>query len=153
MSLKSPQDAKKKLRALPPFIAVAVIALAVLAADQYRLRPHQIEKPATADSLAGVIARVFPGRADSSDVARMEWWLSPERILRWVPSKEYAYRGAVTRDLAPIAAEADLARFRVTFANGQGDVELVKHEMTHLMLMQASHPEHVFKTIEEYRGR
>lgn len=139
-------------RALVPFVAVAGFAAVVLVADQWRLKPVPIPAPATADSLAGVVARLVGG--DSAAVGRVRWYRSPERALLWVPGEEYAYKHADLPDMVPIAARADLKAFSVTFAKQAAtDAEMVKHELAHLLIPVMGHPVEVFVALEAYRGR
>ena len=143
-------------KALKPFLVTSGVLLALLAGDTYVNRPRVISAPPYADSLAGVITRLFPERhVDSSRVARITWWHSPRSFLRTTPLEDYSYRGITTRygDLALIAAEADTSAFSITFASATMDVELTKHEMTHLLLPQLGHPATVFQRVEQYRGR
>ncbi len=138
-------------RALIPFVAVAGMATLVLVADQYRLRPIGIPKPASADSIAGVVARLVGG--DSVAVGRIGWYRSPERALFWVAGEEYAYRGPQS-DLVPVTAQADLKEFAVTFAKGtERNSEIIKHELAHLLIPVVGHPADVFVKLEAYRGR
>lgn len=139
------------MNAINPLLWVCSIVV-VLVADVYANRPHQIPAPAVADSLAGVVARVVGG--DSASVGRIKWYVAPDRMLRWSPSDEYAYRGIRKGQMVPIVAEADIRRYRITFAEGnERDVEITKHEIAHILLRTPTHPAEPFKRLEAYRGR
>jgi hypothetical protein len=136
-----------------PFLIVSAIAVALLATDQLVHRAVEIPAPAGADSLAGVIARLFPGRADSAAVARVRWYQSPRRWLSWTQGEQYNYRDEQLSGAVVTAAEADLRRFSITFAQREAVPEIVKHELGHLLLHEAKHPADVFARLEAYRGR
>ena len=142
-------------RAVVPFVVVAALLLAALGADTWVRRPRAIPAPVTADSLAGVLARLFPGRVDSADVGRVTWRESPDSWLgiNWVRGDTYAYRGKQAA-YVPLDARADLKQFRITFAKGHArDPLLVKHELGHLLLREPDHPAAIFQRIEGYRAR
>lgn len=145
-----------KAHALRSFGLVTVLCLVVLGVDSYVHRALPIPKPASADSLAGVVARVgLPILCDSSVVAGVTWWQSPDATLGWVKTDEYAYQGASPwRDLTPLGARADLGRQRIIFARGEAVPAQVKHELTHLECRQSDHADTaLFQRIETYRGR
>lgn len=142
-------------RALRPFITVVAVAATMLAVDTCARRPVTIPAPPYADSLAGVIARLFPRRADSADVRRVTWRQSRESFLglRWIPSDPYRYRDASPTGDAPIIGLADLPTFTLTFARGQLTPFTAKHELAHLLLHEPHHPAQDFARLEAYRGR
>ena len=139
--------------ALKPFLIVSAVLLALTAANIWVLRPVPIPAPVSADSLAGVLARLFPG-TDSSAVARIHWRESPELVLRWTSGEEYAYQGPQAA-MVPIIGEADAATFTITLAKGQSGDAIVKHELAHLLVPGATpqHPAAIFQRLETYRGR
>ena len=139
------------------------------------LRYHavQIAKPATADSLAGVIARLCG--ADSGKVAGLEWRQSPLGTLERVLARTYAYKGRAydTGDLwatVGTIAQSDLKEGSITFAARKympsypggptpadgtyaDDAETVKHELIHALTAAMGHPRKLFQAVEGYRGR
>lgn len=130
-------------------------------------------KPASADSLAGVIARLFG--VDSSDVSKVRWYQLNNDHTSTADPAQYAYRGPVdpraNRGIAQTNWEDDTPV--VTFArkvNPVGavfgapaplgkswatDPETVKHELGHAMVpdMKGGHPAELFRLLETYRGR
>ena len=141
-------------RAVLAFLGVAAAGLAVLATDRYVHRAVQIPAPAYADSLAGVIVRVT-GKGDSADVARVTWWQSPESWLGldWISTEPYRYRDSTLKGEAPMVAQADLARWRITFAKNQLTPFMAKHELLHLFARTGDHPAALFGPLESYTGR
>jgi hypothetical protein len=139
-------------------------------------KPVPIQRPAVADSLAGVLSRLFPGVVDSASVDRIHWMRQGQpNQLGWAPQVNYAYRqGPTFRGMdAPVVAKADPKSSTITlspwayFQEKPGsrqwlgvrtdaeDPEIVKHEMLHLMHPAAKngHPADLFATVESYRGR
>lgn len=124
-----------------------------------------IPAPSSADSLAGVLARLFPDKVDSAQVGKVHWYQSPYDGLRLVPASDYAYRHDGARGQTKVVGEADPRDASITFATQRftnapahswgTDPELVKHELAHLMVKGAafSHPARVFQKLESYRGR
>lgn len=135
--------------------------------------PKAIGKPASADSLAGVLARLFPQLVDSAAVDRIQWRQSPELKVGTAPADVYQYRTNEPQDrftMVPLIAKAerDHGIPFVTFAarnwpnpNGSWaeDPEVVKHEMFHAMSNNKKDWRHdpsrspLFRTLEDYRGR
>jgi hypothetical protein len=145
-----------KRNAFVLFGVTAGLCLTVLVADRSVHRPRPIPKPASADSLAGVIARLFPLQADSADVGRMTWAVSQESWLglNWISTDAYAYRGVPQDETAPTVGMADLNAFRITFVHGyENNPTIIAHEMLHLMLREPGHPAATFARLESYRGR
>ena len=139
------------MAAVLTFLGVAAVGLAVLGTDRYVHRAVQIPAPAYADSLKGVVVRVA-GYGDST--VAVTYWQSPESWLglNWISTDAYRYRDSTLTGTGPMVGYADLSTSRITFAKGQLTVELVKHELTHLVLHVADHPADVFQRIEQYRG-
>lgn len=140
-------------KALWLFFSVAGFSLLVLAVDVRRHRPVQIAPPASADSLAGVIARLFP-HVDSSAVGRIRWYRSPDAVLRWADGSDYAYRGE-TRGFVPVTGQADIRAFSVTLARHESSTFVVKHELGHLLIPRGAvgHDSALFTRLESYGGR
>lgn len=154
---------------------IALISGSATAGSTAPLRYHavQMAKPATADSLAGVVARLCG--ADSSKVADIEWRQSPLGTLERVLARTYAYRGQAydTGDLwatVGTIAQADLKEGSITFAARKyrpsypggptpadgtyaDDAETVKHELMHILTAEKGHPRKLFQVVEGYRGR
>ena len=136
------------------FGLVATVVLLILAADLTTRRPHHIPAPPYADSLAGVVVRVT-GKGDSADIAKVTWWQSPEGWLGldWISTEPYRYRDSTLKGEAPIVAQADIARWRITFAKNQLTPFMAKHELLHLFARTGDHPAALFGPLESYTGR
>lgn len=141
------------MKSLKPFLLVAGLGVAVLAVDTTIRRPTTVPAPATADSLAGVVARLTG--TDSALIRKVTWKQSRESYLglNWISTDAYRYRDSALRGDAPIAAEADLNTWTLTFAKGQMTPLVIKHELAHLMMREAGHPPAIFAKIEAYGGR
>lgn len=138
-----------------------------------RYQAVRIAKPASADSLAGVIARLCG--ADSGKVAGLAWRQSPLGTLERVLARTYAYRGQAydTGDLwatVGTIAQSDVKEWSITFAARKympyypggptpvdgtyaDDAETVKHELMHVLTADMGHPQKLFQVVEAYRGR
>lgn len=130
---------------------------------------QQVRPPASADSLAGVIARLFPG-TDSAAVGRIKWLQSPRYDFGTVNGSEYAYRGggAPERMVAKANPKDNSLTFGMRYYgpsvppdSWMNDPRMVKHEMAHLMVPQAlddlkrgrSHNQALFGLLDSYHGR
>lgn len=122
-------------------------------------------KPASADSLAGVLSRLFPGKVDSAGVGNVHWRQSPYDGLWKESARTYGYRGDGARGDVIIRGAADPWDNSITFATKHfqnappqswgTDPEMVKHELAHLLVQGVgrTHPADVFQKLEAYRGR
>lgn len=141
------------------FVSAAVLAGALTGALHDGVRP--LARPTSADSLAGVVARVVGG--DSTRLGSVIWLSAPS--LGWGSVEPFAaYRPGWGRwkgsgRFVKIAARTYLGPrwWRpVIIVIAQRYVAhpgVIKHELAHALLGTPTHPPALFSRIEAYAGR
>ena len=125
--------------------------------------PYAIPKPALADSLAGVVARLTGG--DSTQVGKIHWQQSDARSLGNAPAREY---GMGSGSL-PVIARTSPDRSTITFATQHylpwpdgtlpppksiaDDPEMLKHELYHAETGDMGHTSPLLAALMNYRGK